>query len=210
MYCVYAHKDPLSKTICYIGSGTFRRARLMVNRSVEHLAWIKSIREKGLEPIVIILKEFNDRTTAYVFEFKAIKYFKNKNYPLLNKRSTPGWSEYTPTEEHKQRLRERFKGIKPCEEAMRKAVIALTGKVGPMKGKQHSEATKNKISMIKKGVPCKSIKAIKCSNGQVYESITIAAEKLTLCKSHIVKVLKGKRKHTKNYCFEYVTWPVKA
>jgi group I intron endonuclease len=45
---------------------------------------------------------------------------------------------------------------------------------------------------------------IKCSNGVIYPSISEAARQLNVWNSHIILVLKGKRKHTGGYTFEII------
>lgn len=71
-------------------------------------------------------------------------------------------------------------------------------KVHPETNKLHSKRTKGRDNSYLN-------KPIECSNGLIYESIKIAAKNLSIDESHVVKVLKGKRKSTGGFHFSYLS-----
>jgi hypothetical protein len=73
-------------------------------------------------------------------------------------------------------------------------------------GNKYSNETKKMLSEIRKNKPQPNIrKAILCiNNNTIYESVTIAAQQLSLKQSDISNVLTNKQKSTKNFKFTYV------
>lgn len=83
-YYIYYHKEPISKEIKYIGKGKGQRAYDFHKRSKKHLKWIKSLKDKGLLPIVEIVEFFDAESAVLQKEAELIKLHRKNGSNLLN------------------------------------------------------------------------------------------------------------------------------
>ena len=91
------------------------------------------------------------------------------------------------------------------------------GKDNPFYNKHHTEETREKMRAVWKNEEykrkqierlhsCKhATKRVKClETGKIFDSIEDCAKEYNAIATHISRVCKGKRKHTRGYSFEYV------
>jgi len=108
MICTYAHYKP-DNTIFYIGIGNAKRPYDFQKRS----NYWKNIVAKYGKPNVQILAEWDTAEEAKQHEIVLIDCFKSMGYQLANlTNGGDGCNGYRHTEEHKQKMSDRFKGDK--------------------------------------------------------------------------------------------------
>jgi len=190
---------------CYIGSSQnvplrLKKHKALLNRNKHHSiklqrAWNKygefvfdfifihkcSIKE------CLILEQF------YLTELNpSYNIAKNATAPMLGRKQS---------EEQKQKISIKLKNRKKqpfTKEHKQNLSLSHKGQIPWNKGKFSSEITKHKIRLTRKK------HQIRCSNGQIYPSISEAAKCLNIHKQLIWKVLKGHAKHTNKLWFTYV------
>ena len=108
MICTYAHYKP-DNTLFYIGIGNTKRPYDFQKRN----AYWKNIVVKYGKPKVQILADWNTVEEAKQHEIVLIDCFKSMGYQLANlTNGGDGCNGYKHTEEHKQKMSDRFKGNK--------------------------------------------------------------------------------------------------
>lgn len=174
--------------------------------------WIRKEIDEGYVPSIKVLEETN-KENLYKKEQFWIRYFKKKNIKLTNKvDGGPGMLGLSHTEETKRLIKEKKKGIMPCDYILnmfksqkgekhpnfgRKASEELRKKLSDShKGYIPTEEQKRKIRAALKGKPkgpqseehrrkngLTKAKPIKCNEtGEVFESIK-QASKIIPCKT---------------------------
>lgn len=142
MFYVYAHIDPLSNKVRYIGKGKDRRAWSLSHRKGYHKNWLAKLNKLGLKPIIEILADNLTEEQAFEKEKELIKSYDD----LTNLTSGgEGVSGFKPSEEFRQWIKVFNTGKKQTPETVAKMVAAR-------KGKPRSESAKKKISMARKGI----------------------------------------------------------
>lgn len=134
-YVVYAHLDPDTKEIVYIGKGNIKRPYdlSLRNRYGKHKEWLLKLKKEDKKPIVKILYRNLDNETAFNVERKTIKEMRERGNELLN-------------------ITEGGKGCfgrKMSEKTKVKLIEINKNRVPPMLGKKHSSKTK-KIMVLKR------------------------------------------------------------
>jgi hypothetical protein len=160
-YMTYAHYRNDTNQIFYIGKGSGNRPFNTFNRS----KYWKSVAEKHGYSIKI-LAQWNNENDAFVHEEFLISYFRNAGHPLVNSSSggRGGSTGAIRTQEFKDQVSARFKGIPKTEETKKKLSLAKLGKSGYIRtqewkdniskrltGKRKSDEHKKKISESKRG-----------------------------------------------------------
>lgn len=166
MFYVYVYYHPETKVPFYVGKGTgdrFKKHLFETKENTENYkkwAYIQGLRNKGLEPIIEKVFETTNEDLAYDEETALILKYGRRDIDidgiLTNicadsrppKRTTP------LTEEHKKKISEAHKGhtaynpnYKHSEETKQKMSVAKKGKFNSNSrlGTTHSEETKQKI-----------------------------------------------------------------
>jgi hypothetical protein len=200
-YYVYLHRRKDNNEVFYVGKGCNKRAWLSQGRNVH---WRCIAENYGFTVEIIESKLTSD--DAIELEAETIKFYRDCKHDLCNLTHGGGNTTFASSETRK------------------KVSAARTGK-------KASEATKEKLSVLNKGVPKSeeskllakrgrrlSIikerrtkkKSVLCSNSKVFESITAAT---LWCrengypkasKSCIVGCCKGKTKSAYSFTWEYV------
>lgn len=153
-----------------------------------------SIRKYGKENFILkiieecnSINELNERELLWIIELKTL--FPN-GYNLR-----PGGNNSKPTEESKLKMSK----ASECKKHSKETKLKI-GKIASisLKGKKKSQEHCLNIGKSKS-------KSIIClNNGIIYQSLTQAAKELSLGKSHICHVLKGRYNHANNYKFKYI------
>ena len=157
----YAHYRNDTKQIFYIGKGSGNRPFNTSNRS----KYWKSVAEKHGHSVEI-LAQWNNENDAFLHEEFLIFYFKDAGHPLVNASSggRGGSTGATRTQEFKNQISLRFKGIPKSEETRKKLSLAKLGKPSYVRtqewkdniskkltGKPKSDEHKKKVSESKLG-----------------------------------------------------------
>ena len=160
-YMTYAHYRNDTKQIFYIGKGSGNRPFNTSNRS----KYWKSVAEKHGHSVEI-LAQWNNENDAFLHEEFLISYFKDAGHPLVNASSggRGGSTGATRTQEFKNQISLRFKGIPKSEETRKKLSLAKLGKPSYVRtqewkdniskkltGKPKSDEHKKKVSESKLG-----------------------------------------------------------
>lgn len=199
-YYVYAHIDPITYKIRYIGKGSGKRAFKFTNRSRNKLShyrnWTNKLKKLELKPIVFKIVENLTEVEALNLEKKIITAFKNNNIKLINyTMGGDGISGYRHTKESKLKMS-----------------ISRKGKISPLKNRKISEAHKQNISkantgkFLGGGYPKGhkySIrkKVIDLVSGIVFDSATEAANCYLMNKSTLGAMLRGQNRNLTNLCY---------
>lgn len=85
-FYVYAHIDPTTKEIRYVGKGFGKRAYKLrpCSRYGHHKNWIISLNNKGLTPEVLIIDDNLNEQKALELEIWYIKHMRELGYELTN------------------------------------------------------------------------------------------------------------------------------
>lgn len=164
-YCVYLHLCPITKNIRYVGKGVLERATSFYQRKAHHGNWIKSLKNKGLKPLVIFLEVGLGESEALDLEKLKIKEFRDAGLNLTN--STDGGegvSGFKPTQQQREANSKRMSGTKNPN----------FGKRGPgttCHGKIWTTEQRKKLSLAKKGHPTSEETKLKISAAQIGKKI---------------------------------------
>ena len=185
MICTYAHYKP-DNTIFYIGIGNVMRPYDFQKRN----DYWKNIVAKYGKPRVQILAEWGTAEEAKQHEIVLIDCFKSMGYQLANlTNGGDGCNGYKHTEEHKQKMSDRFKGNK-------NPMYGRYGDKNPGYGKGHLRS-KEKHPQFKGSIECTNI-----LNG---EKIIVTAIKemqnAGFSPSKVYACANGTRKKHKGYTF---------
>ena len=158
-YYVYVYKDPDNKSPFYIGKGSGNRYKKHLNETFENTenrkkyAKIKSILNAGKEPIIEILKYFNDENQAYDFETELIKAYGRKdiddNGILLNicednrPPNTKGRTGWVPSAETREIWSTQRKGRPNPFKGKKRPEVS--GKNNGFYNKLHSDESRSKM-----------------------------------------------------------------
>lgn len=170
MFYVYAHLDPSSNEVRYIGKGKDRRAWSFSHRKGHHGNWINKLKKLGLKPIVQILFKNLSEEDAFKKEKELIKSYTN----LTNLTDGgEGVSGYSPSEEFKEWIKEYNTGKKQTAEQIEN--MAKT-----KRGKPRSPKVRESIS--------KGCKGIKFSSEHKHK-MSLAHLGLKQTPEHIAKII---------------------
>lgn len=217
---IYIIKHPITNEIRYVGQTSqgikrFRQHIIAKDRKQPVSCFIKSLLKQNLNPIFEIVEYVNIKQLDEK-EIFYIKKFKNEGCYLLNLtnggKSIRGFKMPRNIVErisNKNRGKpSKLKGIKFSEKRkkqMSENSKSLLGDKNPFFGKKHTEETKLKMSINKKGKPAHNRKKIIClNNNTIYNSIREAANILGFKRSSISSVLQGKAKSLKGFFFNYI------
>lgn len=183
---IYAHIDPFSYEIRYIGKSTnwpkrsrehFRPSRL-IKIDTHHSRWLKQLQVKNRRPIVMVVQEFTSISLEQLSkaEIYYISYFKQLGCPLTN--STEGGERHPISEETKAKIRAAL--IKPKHP--RRPAPSHLSRVTSQSGSR----------------------AIQDQNGNTYLSIKECARTLGIKFTKIVDILHKRRNSYKGYSFIFL------
>lgn len=160
---IYCLIDPEDGGVRYIGKSTDPERRfkdhLRISKQTHTYCWIKSLREKGLTPIMKIIEICGEDWK--IRERYWISYYKSLSVNLTNHSPGGDGEGSAHSEETKLKMSRTRKGKppgnkgKPCsEEAKRKISEAMKakGNFNFKEGFKHSEESKLKMSLARKGV----------------------------------------------------------
>lgn len=190
---IYAHIDPTTYQIRYIGRATNwpKRSHSHLNPSTiyksdsHHYRWIKQLQHNNLKPIIICIQEFTTITNDELnqAEIYWISYFKSLGSPLTN--VTIGGEGNPITEDTKHKISIKLR--KPNTKRLQ------NGRIKQGKDLSHED-------LIKAQPHSKSI--IDNYNNE-YSSIKEASRLLNIRFQKISDVLSGRRRSYKGYTFRY-------
>lgn len=192
-FYVYIHLRLDTYSIFYVGKGKDNRAYSTNNRN-NH--WHNIVNKYGYT--VEIIEYFENENAALKKEEELISFYRKSGLVLANiLNGGISNSGYRHTEESKLKLKIAHTGRKRDIKTIEKQRLKV---LGVPKSKEHRE----KLSKARLGVKIpKKYKSVICSNGEIYLSLSDAAEKLSLDISHISKCCRGKIKQIKGYSFKY-------
>jgi hypothetical protein len=165
---IYTLIDPRNNLPFYVGKGSGERcnahvaeAKYYVQRKSLKLSKIRKLMRLGMEPIVIKLEENVSDKQALDLECLLIAEMRDLGFKLTNMTDGgDGAQGYKHTEEHKQMMREKFKGRKITEDHRQKMCKPKSeqGRANIAKARLNtdyrpSEETKKKTSEALKGRP---------------------------------------------------------
>jgi group I intron endonuclease len=206
MFYTYAHYNPITNEIFYIGKGIGKRYTEKSNRN---RYWHNIVNKYGF--VSKILAWWDDEKEALEHEKLLIASLKDIGICLCNAtEGGEGISGFRHTQETKDYLSKIRKGIhfrktyNITEETKNKMSMSQTGR-------KHPEEVKKKISEANAGKnngmygkPSPTRKKVIClNNNKIYNCLQDAATDLQVESAKITLVCQGKRNHTKNYRFEY-------
>ena len=142
MFYVYAHLDPISNQVRYIGKGKERRAWSFSHRKGHHKNWISKLKKLGLKPLVLILVDNLTEEKALQKEKELILTYTGLTNLTIG---GDGISGFKHSEEFKTWIKEFNTGKKQSQEAIANMVKTKIGK-------PRSEQAKKNISMARVGI----------------------------------------------------------
>lgn len=230
-YYIYTLEDPETNDIRYVGQTNNLQNRyrqhicLKGGRKIYSKAWIKSLSNRGLLPL---LKVLDEGTVDNINELEIywISQFKTWGFKLTNLTSGgEGTKEYRHTPEAKKKIVKALQKRKCSQKSIdalvkynksgrslehrRKLSEAMKGKPPGNKGKSPSIETRRLQSIAKKGKPNFKKRApilqYNLDNAFIKEwrSATEAAEELHLTRANIVACLNGRRNRCGNFLWKY-------
>lgn len=191
MWYVYLHIDPIKNKVFYVGKGKNRRAYSLSNRNKYHKRIVSKIKEKGLTPIIQIVKMFETENDAFDYEKFLIKKYRDEGIKLTNfTDGGEGLSGHEFSEEHKRKMSKAATGRKYKKEEIEKYSESAK--------KRCTEAWKEKMKKY-------HIKKVYCPQvDRVYNSLVEAANFLNVSEHSVWAICSGRNKMTKgNLTFEY-------
>jgi hypothetical protein len=174
-YYVYQYKDPITNLPFYIGKGSKRRMFAHLKETYENTsnvfkwAYIEGLKNKGLEPVIEIIKDNLSESNAYILEAELIKKYGRKGIDpegILTNRcedSNPpsvfgpahhnyGKPVQVPDENKRRENISRSKKGRPNGQKGLKKSVQMCAKLSASKtGVRHTESTKKKLSQINTG-----------------------------------------------------------
>jgi len=153
-YYVYTLIDPDSFNIFYVGKGSGMRAwshgRFKDgNKNIHKDRYIKDLYSKKKEPIVKIVKYFNDEDSAYNYEEHLIESIGlDKLTNILLDARPPSKKGWTPSKETLEKRSRGLKGIPRTTEWCQNLSSAKIGKNNPMYGKANPCSEAKRLSII--------------------------------------------------------------
>ena len=159
-FYTYAHINPTTNKIFYIGKGTKNRYKTIEKRNIH---WKNIVNKYGFN--AEILAYWDTESEAFDHERLLISCFKDMGYKLANKTDGgEGPVGYKHTQEFKNRVSEKLKGkivSKETKEKLRISALKRPKRImseeskkkisESLKGKPRSEETKKKISIAHQG-----------------------------------------------------------
>lgn len=154
-YYVYQLIDPTSQLPFYIGKGSGDRAWSHNefkdgNENPYKDRYIRKLHDQNLEPVVNIVKYFDDETDAYDFEESLTESIGLENLTNLVIGARPpskkGWNPSAKTLEKRSRG---LKGIVRTKEWCENLSLAKQGENNPMYGKKNPCSLDKQLSIIK-------------------------------------------------------------
>ena len=197
IFCTYIHRKPSGETF-YVGKGSMRFCRYRT-KSSRSLHWRNIVNKYGFVPIIVC------QTTSEKFALDlekylitSFRYLGSNLVNVLDGGELPTGNKHT--DEFKLRKSIDMTGVAMDQSVKDKIRIAMSGK-------RKTDEHKKKLSMSKIGTKVPSAwKKVRCINtGEIFESLSMTAEKTKLDKSHISKCCLGKIKSIHGYSFEYIT-----
>lgn len=154
-YYVYQLLDPDTNSPFYIGKGSGNRAwshNLFKdgNENPYKDRYIKKLHSQNQEPIVQILKYFDDEKLAYQYEELITESIGLENLTNLVVGARPpskkGWK---PSDETLLKRSQGLKGIERTEEWKRNLSLAKQGEKNPMYGRKNTCSKDRRLSILK-------------------------------------------------------------
>lgn len=201
---IYALIEPDTRLIRYIGKSIRPLARLRAHindKSICHRTnWIKSLKERGLEPALLIIEEIIGEWPWQEAEMFWIAYAKKHGWPLVN--STDGGDGVCNLSgESKERMAKTWLGRKHKPESRAKMSAANKGKLHTeeykqymreiMRDRQFTDEWRHKLSIANRKLTEEQVKEIRerRNNGELVkylaEEFGVHRTTITnLCKKH--------------------------
>lgn len=156
-YYVYEHI--LYGRIFWVGSGNWQRPYRFDNRSK---LWLDYVKNNKNDIRINIVKEFEDKQSAYNYEIKHSIILRNNGEPvqgLIGRKRTPELKRrqseimkgYIVSQETKNKIGDIHRNKIVSQETRDKISKSKKGKPSNFLGKHHTEETKRKISKAMKG-----------------------------------------------------------
>lgn len=154
-YYVYQLIDPTTKKPFYVGKGSGDRAYSHNkfkdgNKNPHKDRYIKKLHQQGLEPIVDIVKYFDDENSAYDYEEQLTESIGLKNLTNIAFGARPpsrkGW---TPTDETLVKRSRGLKGLARTEEWCKKLSLSKQGTNNPMYGKENPCSEQKRLNILR-------------------------------------------------------------
>lgn len=151
-FYVYQYRDPITKSIRYIGKGKGNRYLPNSHNHGYCGNWINSLKKQGMKPIIEFPEKDLTEKEAFALERKLIKRAKEEGHPLTNLTDGgEGLSGFKHSEESKKKMSELAIGKTHTDETKKKLSISGKGRPGFWTGKSLSEDHKNRLSESHKG-----------------------------------------------------------
>jgi hypothetical protein len=218
-YYIYFHLDPRDSVSLprYVGKGKGDRAWDFYGRNKKHKAWVKELKELGLEPLVMIGKVFESEKEVYEVEKTEVDLFKRINgEKILN--IAPGGLHQSPSDFTKKPIiclttgkqysstKEAADDLKMLPKRINDVLKGRKKSYGGYKFRYIDESLniepdeeRERKAFARRHTTAKSI--ICNETGQIYISITQAANELGINNSTICSHLSGKLKHVRGFTF---------
>lgn len=211
-FYLYTLAHPITKEIRYIGKTNNLTLRYNRHCSPEdqqshRISWLKSLKSKGLRPLMEVLEEFNCEDTCYESEIYWIAQFKIWGFDLVNTHEGGRTSYSNPMSEEtklkvSQTLRERYskqehhlKNKPHTKEQKKQRSNRLKG-IKPscsFKGKKHGKSVRKSVEVYKNNILIDTL-----------DSVFEASIKYNVNAGSISNVCLGKAKTAKGYTFKYL------
>ncbi len=208
---IYSLNCPITNNPKYIGKTNNLRKRLRghlkEHEKTKKNNWIKSLRSKGLKPIMRIIDKVENSEWIF-WEQHYISLYRSWGFDLKN--MTDGGEGTKMTDEIRKKQSEARKGIRPVhligykhsDETKR----VLSEKA---KGRAVSESEREQRAIRMTGAKHESLRKKICqmdSNGNVvkiWDAIKVAERELNISHGHIGQILRGKRNTAKGFYWKY-------
>lgn len=204
-HLVYGLTDP-EGSVRYIGksSSGLERPRKhgcpsAVRAGTHKANWIASLRRKGLDYGIVVLRKCESETEALAAEVEEIAKYRSLGADLTNMTDGgDGVNGFSPSLEARSLMSKAKVGRKLTLEHRVKISMANKGQVPAMKGKSHTDESRKALSRKRGGKPfCDSF-------GNRYDTLGEASRALNIRKSSIHQVLRGRARVAGGVSFAYV------